>query len=86
MDANRCEIVYSKPAKKVWRSPLTGKLFWPPLPIVRFINIITCKIGGHVWSRWRRETEEWFEYVDAPLPWAWRICDRCRSTEHVREL
>lgn len=72
-----------KPAKKIWRSQLTNKFMWPPPPIIQIINILTCKLCGHKWSRWRKEDEIWFEYVDEPEDWAWRICKCCRTTQNV---
>ena len=56
---------------------------WHLPRVQQWAAIVTCALLGHSWGRWRRETEEWFEYVDEPLPWAWRMCQRCRSSERV---
>lgn len=69
-------------SRKLWRSALTGRFMWHLPRIRQLLSIATCALLGHNWSRWRIETEEWFEYVDAPAPWTWRICQRCRVTEH----
>lgn len=68
--------------RKLW-VPYSG-FRWPPPRLVQLLGVVACT-RGHRWSPWRRETEDWFEYVDGPLPWAWRICDRCGLSEHVRE-
>lgn len=76
-------IVRGARARKRWWG-WDGRFLWQ-LPRVRQLAAIaTCALRGHRWSRWRRETEEWFEYVDSPLLWAWRTCRRCGLPEHVR--
>jgi hypothetical protein len=68
-------------AKKLW-IPYSG-IRWPPPRLKQLLAIASCRIHDHDWSRWRRETALWFEYVDEPLPYAWRACKRCSLIEHV---
>lgn len=69
-------------ARKVW-FPTTGWRF-PPPRLVQLVRIAQCWVRRrHDWSRWRRETEDWFEHVDEPVPWAWRTCTCCGLGQRV---
>jgi hypothetical protein len=58
--------------------------FWPR--VKQLWSMLVCALSPfhHPWSKWRIETEFWFEYVDKPEPYAWRCCQRCSLLEHVR--
>lgn len=77
------QVVRGGRSRKLW-IPYSGVKL-PPPRLMQLVAIATCALRReHDWSRWRVETEDWFEYVDAPLPWAWRICKRCGLSERVQ--
>lgn len=55
----------------------------PPPRLTQLLNICYCFIKDHNYSRWRIETEDWFEHVDEPIDWSWRTCRRCSLIERV---
>lgn len=77
------KTVKGRRSRKLWRSQLTGRFFWRLPRIQQFATIIGCRLIGHDWGQWRIETEEWFEYVDGPRPWSWRMCRRCHLPERA---
>lgn len=74
--------VFESRARKLW-VPYNGFRF-PPPRLIQLLNIVICFVSDHRWSQWRMETEDWFEYVEAPEPYAWRACRRCHLLQHVR--
>jgi hypothetical protein len=68
-------------SRKLWVPRSSVRL--PPPRLVQLLAIARCARWWHKWGRWRRETEDWFEYVDAPVLWAWRCCTRCGLLEQV---
>lgn len=73
------QITYGR---KLWW-PYSG-LRWPPPRLLQLMARYICEHDGHRWSPWRVETPGWFEYVDAPEPWAWHVCQRgCGAIERV---
>lgn len=77
------EVVRDRPRALWW--PYSG-LRWPPPRLVQLRGMLRCWRHGHPWNRWRRETEHWFEYLDAPAPYAWRTCPRCDLIERMPGL
>lgn len=78
------DLVFSKShARRLW-FPRHRRFLVPPR-LVQLLQLARCRVIGHDWKRWRVETEEWFEYVDEPQPYAMRGCDRgCGTMEHAR--
>lgn len=68
-------------ARKLW-VPYSG-WEWPPPRLRQLVAIVHCAVRGHAWSQWRIETEDWFQYVDGPVPWAWHTCQRCGLLKHA---
>lgn len=77
-------------ARKLWfpyrgSQRRTRSLVFPPPRLVQLLKLGRCRLQGHRWNRWRIETEDWFEYVDEPVPYAWHTCARgCGMIERVQ--
>jgi len=76
-------VIHRTRARKLW-VPLDGFRFLPPR-LVQLWHICVCSVIGHRFGAWRRETEDWFEELPGPEPWAWRACRRCGCIEDVRQ-
>lgn len=78
-------------ARKLWfpyqgwgYDKLGRGLVWPPPRAGQLLRRLRCLLRGHRWSRWRVETEDWFEHVDVPEPYATRVCrSGCGALERV---